>query len=205
MSTDPTSSKAQSDAPSETADSVPTAGRALAPEALAKRAGGLRWLLFDVDGVLTDGRLWYTANGETLKAFHVHDGLAMKLAQRAGLHIGLFTGRTSEPLHRRAFELGLDHVISASKDKAADFESFLQEQGLDASAVGFVGDDLPDIPVLKRCGLAMTPQNGAPEVRERVHWVVPRDGGAGVARAAIELVLRSRGDWQRLVDELYDI
>ncbi|MEM1181335.1 MAG: HAD-IIIA family hydrolase [Acidobacteriota bacterium] len=179
------------------------AGRALDDHSFAERAARVRWLLFDVDGVLTDGRLWFSAAGETLKAFHVHDGLAIKLAQRAGLKIGLFTGRTSEPLHRRAKELDLDHVISASKDKASDFQAFLDDFSTAADEVAFVGDDLPDMPVMRRCGLAMTPANGAPEVKAAVHWVVPRRGGEGVARAVIERVLESRGAWRPLIDELY--
>ncbi|MEO1083540.1 MAG: HAD-IIIA family hydrolase [Acidobacteriota bacterium] len=179
------------------------AGRALDPESFRVRADALKWLLFDVDGVLTDGRLWYTAEGETLKAFDVRDGLGLKLAQRSGLRVGLFTGRTSEPLHRRAKELGLDHVIAASKDKASDFVDFLREHDLDAAEVGFMGDDLPDLPVLRRCGLAMTPRNGAEEVQAAVHWVVPRRGGDGAARAVVERVLKARGAWRPLIDELY--
>ena len=179
------------------------AGRPLDDAEIARRAAKLEWLLFDVDGVLTDGRIWYSAEGETLKAFHAHDGLAMKLAQRTGLKIGLFTGRTSEPLHRRARDLGLDHVISGSRDKAGDLETFLAEKGVEPFQIGFVGDDVPDLPVLRRCGLAMTPSNGAAEVKAAAHIVLPRRGGEGAARAAIELVLGVRGEWQPLIDELF--
>ena len=185
------------------ADKTEKAGRQLAAAEITRRAAALEWLLFDVDGVLTDGLVWYTAEGETLKPFHVHDGLAMKLAQRAGLKVGFFTGRTSEPLHRRARDLGLDHVISASRDKAADLETFLKEKKVRVEQIGFVGDDVPDLPVLRRCGLAMTPLDGVVEAKAAAHLVLPRRGGAGVARAAIELVLGARGDWQRLIAELF--
>ena len=164
-----------------------------------QRAQGLEWLLFDVDGVLTDGRLWYTAKGEEIKAFSVRDGLAFKLAQRAGLKIGIFTGRKSRPLERRCKDLGVDEMILGSKDKRTDFADFLERHQLAPGRVAFTGDDLIDLPVLGRCGLAFCPQDAVDEVRAVVHRVLETRGGNGVAREMIESVLKARGAWHDLV------
>lgn len=166
---------------------------------LPRRADALRWLLFDVDGVLTDGRLWYTSEGETLKAFHVRDGLAFRLAQRAGLRIGLFSGRQSPPLERRARDLDFDTWIVGSRDKSADFTAFLDERQLSAEQVAFVGDDLIDLAVLRRCGLAFCPADAVPEVRAVVDRVLSTAGGFGAVREMVELILRARGQWAELV------
>ena len=167
--------------------------------AFAQRAASLEWLLFDVDGVLTDGRLWYTAKGEEIKAFHVRDGLALKLAQRAGLKVGIFTGRRSKPLERRAKDLGVDDMIMGSKDKGTDFDAFLERHQVAPGRVAFTGDDLIDLPVLGRCGLSFCPSDAVPEVQAVVHQVLQTPGGHGAVREMIETVLKARGDWHPLV------
>lgn len=171
---------------------------------LRQRARRLTWLLFDVDGVLTDGKLVYDAAGETLKLFHVKDGLGLKLAQRAGLRVGVLSGRRSPALQRRLEELGLDERILARSDKAHAFADFLDRRHLESHQVAFVGDDLLDLPVLRRCGLSFAPADAVPEVRQRVHRVLSRPGGKGAAREMVELVLRARGDWESLVEEFLD-
>ena len=170
-------------------------------ELFARRASGLEWLLFDVDGVLTDGHLVYTRFGEEVKIFHVRDGLALKLAQRAGLRVGILSGRKSRPLEVRVAELGLDLLICGSRDKRADFAAFLEQHGTSAGRVAYMGDDLPDLPVLGLCGLAFAPADAALEVRGVVHRVLPQLGGQGVVREMIEQILKARGDWHRLVAE----
>lgn len=172
----------------------------LDPE-LRERARRLTWLLFDVDGVLTDGKLAYDGDGETLKLFHVRDGLGLKLAQRAGLRVGVLSGRRSPALQRRLKELGLDERILARSDKAHAFADFLERRHLERQQVAFVGDDLLDLPVLRRCGLSFAPADAVPEVRQRVHRVLSRAGGEGAARETVELVLRARGEWESLVAE----
>lgn len=167
---------------------------------LTRRAEALRWLLFDIDGVLTDGRLWYTGEGETIKPFHVRDGLGLKLAQKAGLSIGLFSGRRSPPVEARARELGFDAWILGSGDKRADFAAFLEEKDMPAEAVAFIGDDLVDVPVLRCCGLAFAPADAVAEVRAVVHRVLSVPGGAGVARELVEMVLRARGEWDAIIE-----
>ncbi|MEM8931720.1 MAG: HAD hydrolase family protein [Acidobacteriota bacterium] len=169
------------------------------PSDLTARASALRWLLFDVDGVLTDGRLWYSAEGETLKAFHVRDGLAIRMAQRVGLKLGLFSGRRSAPLERRARDLDFDTWILGSGDKGADLETFLAEHDLPADAVAFVGDDLIDLPVIHRVGLSFAPADAVVEVCDAVDHVLATPGGHGAVREMIDLLLRARGEWQDVV------
>ena len=167
--------------------------------ALADRARSIEWLLLDVDGVCTDGRLIYGADGELWKVFDVRDGLGVKLAQRAGLKVGILSGRTSTALERRAHDLGLDALIMDRSDKAEAFAEFLSAQGTEAERVAYLGDDLIDLPVLRRCGLSFAPADAVAEVRERVHRVLERQGGRGAVREMCELILRARGDWEGLV------
>lgn len=168
-------------------------------EDFTRRALGLEWLLFDVDGVLTDGLLYYTHRGEALKRFNVKDGLAFRLAQRAGLRLGLLTGRKSRALERRAKELDFAAVTYGSKNKAKDFETFLRRHHTAPGRVAYIGDDLPDLPVLGRCALAFAPADAAPEVQAVVHHVLTSPGGRGAAREMIEGILKARGQWEEIV------
>jgi 3-deoxy-D-manno-octulosonate 8-phosphate phosphatase (KDO 8-P phosphatase) len=172
----------------------------LSGEELAARAGRLRWLLFDVDGVMTDGGLLYTEKGEEIKKFDVKDGLGLKLAQRHGLKVGVLSGRRSRALKRRMDELELDEVILDRSDKAEAFEAFLERRGLNADQVAYAGDDLLDLPVLLRCGLSFAPADAVEEVRRRVHRVLGRPGGHGAVRELVETVLTARGDWTAVVE-----
>ena len=171
----------------------------LSDEAFARRAAGLEWLLFDVDGVLTDGILYYTRWGEQLKSFHVRDGQGFRLAQRAGLKLGLLSGRRSRPLERRAAELDFDAVVLGSKDKMSDFESFLERYDIAPRQVAFIGDDLADIAVLGRCALSFAPADAAPEVRSVIHRTLEAPGGRGAAREMIEQILKARGEWEQIL------
>lgn len=166
---------------------------------LARRARLLDWLLLDVDGVLTDGRMLYGAKGEQLKVFHVRDGLGLRLAQRAGLKVGILSGRGSPALEYRARELGIDALIQERSDKDAAFAEFLAEQGTAAERVAYIGDDVLDLPVLRRCALSFAPADAVPEVLERVDRVLRCRGGKAVVRELCELILRARGDWERLI------
>lgn len=168
-------------------------------DAFARRARGLEWLLFDVDGVLTDGTLYYSRWGEQIKQFNVRDGQGLRLAQRAGLKLGLLSGRRSRALERRATELDFDAVILASKDKIVDWERFLAKYHTAPRQVAFIGDDLGDLAVLGRCALSFAPADAAPEVRSVVHRVLETTGGRGAAREMIELILKARGDWDAIL------
>lgn len=167
---------------------------------LRLRAAALEWVVSDVDGVLTDGRLAYGPDGEAWKTFHVRDGLALKLAQRAGLKVGVLSARGGAALERRAQELGLDAVITRRQDKGTAFREFLGHHDTRAEHVAYVGDDLVDLPVLLRCGLSFAPADAAPEVRDRVDHTLRCRGGEGAVREMIEWILRARGDWDGLVD-----
>lgn len=167
---------------------------------LRLRASALRWLMADVDGVLTDGRLHYGPEGEAWKVFHVRDGLGLKLAQRAGLRVGVLSARGGPALDARMEELGIDAVISRREDKRAAFREFLDERRLDARKVAYVGDDLVDLPILLRCGLSFAPADAAPEVRDRVDHILAAPGGWGAVRETVEWILHTRGEWDGLVD-----
>ncbi len=167
---------------------------------LRQRAQRLKWILLDVDGVLTQGTLVYSPEGEMTKHFHVRDGLALKLAQRCGLRVGLLSGRESPALSKRASELKLDEVMVGRDNKDLTFTTFLSTHHLTDRQVAYIGDDLPDLPVLLRVGLSFAPADAAREVRERVHHVLETPGGHGAAREMIELLLRARGEWDDLID-----
>jgi 3-deoxy-D-manno-octulosonate 8-phosphate phosphatase (KDO 8-P phosphatase) len=165
----------------------------------AKRAKGLAWLLLDVDGVLTDGALIYGPKGEQLKSFDVRDGLGIKLAQGAGLKVGILSGRASAALVARSRELGLDAFVQNRSDKREAFAEFLAAHETTADRVAVIGDDLPDLPLFARAALSFAPADAAPEVRARAHRVLSRPGGRGAVREMIEMILRARGAWDGIV------
>ncbi|MEP7009117.1 MAG: HAD hydrolase family protein [Acidobacteriota bacterium] len=164
-----------------------------------KRAKHLAWLLLDVDGVLTDGGLIYGPKGEQLKTFNVRDGLGIKLAQGAGLKVGILSGRASAALVARSRELGLDAFVQNRSDKREAFAEFLAAHETTADRVAVIGDDLPDLPLIARAALSFAPSDAAPEIRARAHRVLSRPGGHGAVREMIELILRSRGEWDGIV------
>jgi 3-deoxy-D-manno-octulosonate 8-phosphate phosphatase (KDO 8-P phosphatase) len=158
-----------------------------------ERARSVRLAIFDVDGVLTDGTLWIGARGEACKAFSILDGHGIKLLQAAGIDTAILSGRDSEPVLRRADELSIRHVVQGAGDKLAAFEELLAESGFRAEACAFVGDDLPDLPVLRRCGFAVAVANAVEEVKAACHYVTRATGGRGAVREFCELVLRAQG------------
>src|SRR5690349_19135459 len=149
----------------------------LSPPELDARARALQLLLFDVDGVLTDGVVVLHADGSESKGFFIRDGLALVWAQRAGLSVGLISGRRSEVTSRRAAELGISLVIQGQNDKRTAYNEILAAQRLKDTEVAFMGDDLLDLPVLARVGLSSAPADAVPEVRSRVDWVSQHAGG----------------------------
>lgn len=172
-----------------------------APEDLHRRMQSVRLLVFDVDGVLTDGRLILSSSGEESKRFHIKDGLGIVLAQKSGLHVALMSGRASAAVDRRAKELGIRSglVISNAKDKERAIIELKQRLDLPTGAVAFVGDDLNDLPVFGEVGLAVAVADATPEVVEQAHLVTERRGGEGAAREIIERILRAQGRWETAV------
>jgi 3-deoxy-D-manno-octulosonate 8-phosphate phosphatase (KDO 8-P phosphatase) len=163
---------------------------------LHERCQNIEMLVMDVDGVLTDGAIVYTDRGEEIKAFHVRDGSGLKLWMALGKKAAILTGRKSVVVERRALELGIRSVIQGASDKLMVFDGILTEQNLRESQAAYVGDDLPDLPVLRRCGLALTVVDACPEARDQAHYVTRATGGHGAVREIIELILRAQGRWQ---------
>jgi 3-deoxy-D-manno-octulosonate 8-phosphate phosphatase (KDO 8-P phosphatase) len=166
-----------------------------------ERVADIRLLLFDVDGVLTDGVVIMHADGSEAKGFHIRDGAAMVWAQRAGLTVGLLSARSSGATTHRAAQLAIRLVVQGATSKLAAYERILRDTGLPESAVAYMGDDLLDLPVLTRVGLAAAPADAAAEVRSRVHWVSTCGGGRGAVREFIEMVLRAQDRWDRVLRE----
>ena len=158
-----------------------------------ERARRVRLMLFDVDGVLTDGKLWYGPAGEALKAFGVLDGHGIKLLMQSGVAVALLSGRTSPAVALRALELGVAHVLQGIDDKRAAFEALCARLGIPAGETGFMGDELVDLPVLRRCGFACAPREAHELVRNLVQYVAHAPAGAGAAREICELLMRSQG------------
>ena len=171
------------------------------------RAKKIKLLLFDVDGVLTDGKLFLfpvqTANGQIVveaKGFHAQDGAGISIARIAGIKSGLITRRKSETVALRARDLRLEHVHQGSLDKLKVFREILSTDGLSASEVAFVGDDVIDLPVMRNCGFSVAVANARREVKDAAHYVTPHAGGDGALRDVIEFILKAQGKWKQSVE-----
>jgi 3-deoxy-D-manno-octulosonate 8-phosphate phosphatase (KDO 8-P phosphatase) len=160
-----------------------------------RRAGRVRLMIFDVDGVLTDGSLHYGADGESMKTFNVHDGLGIKLLQESGVQTAIISARRSDIVTRRAADLGIGHVHQGGHDKLTPFHALLETTGLTAEQCGFIGDDVVDLPILARVGFAVSVPNGRADVRLRAHHVTAAAGGRGAVREVCELLLRAQGNY----------
>jgi 3-deoxy-D-manno-octulosonate 8-phosphate phosphatase (KDO 8-P phosphatase) len=170
---------------------------------LSSRARALKWLLLDVDGVLTDGRLWFSGNGEMgelVKVFDVRDGLGVKLLTGAGIEVGILSARTSPIVEKRSRDLGLHEVLQGRENKLDAFRDFLSRHKLEASEVAYLADDLLDLAVLGACGLSAAPADAVPDVRSRVHFVTTANGGRGAVRELAERLLQARGVWESTVE-----
>ena len=157
------------------------------------RALPIRLVTCDVDGVLTDGRIFVDDLGHETKAFHALDGLGIKLLQQAGITVAWITGSPAPAVVHRAQRLGVTRVVLDAHDKVAPWEALRAELGLAADACAHIGDDLPDVAVFRRCGFAVTVPHAFPAVREHAHYVTTRDGGAGAVREVAELILTAQG------------
>ena len=168
----------------------------------ADQIARIRLVLLDVDGVLTDGRVVYGDDGIEIKSFHVRDGSGIKYWRQAGGRVAILSGRSSKAVVRRATELGITPVIQGVDEKLLGLRRILSETGLTADQVCAVGDDLPDLPVLTRCGLAAAVADAVPEVQAIAHFVTNAPGGQGAVREVIEWLMRAQGTWQPVVDAL---
>ncbi len=161
-------------------------------------ARDLQLLVLDVDGVLTDGRLYYSESGHETKAFHIHDGLGIKLLQRSGVEVAIITGRSSQLLERRARELGIERVIQGREDKLTALEELLEPLQIEWQHIAYMGDDLPDLAAVRRVGLGMTVANANPLLRQHADWISQLPGGAGAVREAAEFILDAQGKLEAL-------
>ena len=201
-----------------------------------QRAKKIKLILFDVDGVLTDGKIWifpapagveqglanspnqtllarsaqqtgqggFGLHSATLieaKGFHAHDGTAISLARLCGIKTGIITKRISETVALRARDLKIDHVYQGIQDKAGAFRQILEKDGITADEAAFVGDDVIDLPAMRKCGLAIAVKNARPEVNAEAHWITPHAGGDGAARDAVEYILKAQGKWKKVVED----
>lgn len=167
---------------------------------LSSRCAGIDLLLLDVDGVLTDGGIVYADNDVEVKRFHVRDGSGLKLWHRAGKRSAIISGRTSSVVAVRAAELGVAQVMQGAGDKRAAFAQVLAAAGVRPEQVCGVGDDVPDLPVLQQCGLAVAVADACADVRAAAHYVTRTPGGRGAVREVIELLLRCQGHWQAVIE-----
>jgi len=182
------------------------------------RARKIRLLLFDVDGVLTDGKLFFvpqdshqppsgdsaerTAQGQVeVKGFHAHDGVAHSLARIAGLKTGLITRRSSETVALRARDLKLEYVRQGIQDKRTALEEIVKEEGIRLDEAAFVGDDVIDLPAMRAAGFAIAVKNARAEVKQEAHYVTARAGGEGALRDAVEFILKAQGKWKKVVED----
>jgi 3-deoxy-D-manno-octulosonate 8-phosphate phosphatase (KDO 8-P phosphatase) len=164
---------------------------------LCERCLAIEMLVVDVDGVLTAGGIVYGEPELEIKQFHVRDGTGLKLWHQAGKRTGLITGRRSPVVDRRAAELGIGLVVQGAADKKAALDAMLADAGVPAEAVCYIGDDLPDVPPLRACGLAVAVADACPEARVVAHYITRAPGGGGAVRETIELILRCQGHWDR--------
>jgi 3-deoxy-D-manno-octulosonate 8-phosphate phosphatase (KDO 8-P phosphatase) len=165
-----------------------------------ERARRVRVMLFDVDGVLTDGRLWYGPSGEEWKAFSVLDGHGIKLLGQSGVKVAFLSGRQSAAVAVRAAELGVLEVLQGVEDKRAAFEALLAKHAVTAAETGYMADDVVDLPVLRRCGFACAPREAHDMVRACAHYVAGAAAGAGAAREVCEFLMRARGTLQAMLE-----
>jgi 3-deoxy-D-manno-octulosonate 8-phosphate phosphatase (KDO 8-P phosphatase) len=166
---------------------------------LTEALAHIRLAIFDVDGVLTDGRLYYDNHGNEFKAFHAQDGHGMKLLQQAGIPIAIITARQSYLVTKRMQDLGIAYVYQGARDKLVAFEDLLQQVNCSADQVCYVGDDLLDLVVMKRCGVAITVANGHTSLRPHVHYVTQASGGQGAVREVCDMIIKAQGKWDSMM------
>jgi 3-deoxy-D-manno-octulosonate 8-phosphate phosphatase (KDO 8-P phosphatase) len=165
----------------------------------------IRCLSLDVDGVMTDGGIYWDDAGHNLRRFDVQDGFVLRWFQKLGGIVVICSGKSSEAVTRRARELHVDHLIQGTPDKVASVGAVLRKAGLDFANLAAIGDDLPDVPLLKRCGLPIAVANAAPEVKAVARLVTTRPGGHGAIREAVEHILKGSGRWAEVLAHYYDI
>lgn len=170
---------------------------------MRERLKKIRLLLLDVDGVMTDGRITYNDRGVETKSFDVKDGHGLKMLQRAGVQIGIITGRQSEVVAFRAAELAIDILYQGAKDKLIPYQEILLRHGFAEEEIAYMGDDVIDIPILRRVGFAATVADAVDDVKPYAHYITRRDGGRGAVREVCDLLLKESGRWETTADRYF--
>ena len=161
----------------------------------------IKWIILDVDGVLTDGKLIYTSAGEEIKEFSARDGLGLAAAHKAGISLGIITARTSPMVERRAKELKFDALLMGHANKTEALRSLCKRHGIALDHIAYMGDDLNDLGALSLVGLPMAPHNAVPEVKNLAQFVSEQDGGSGAVRDAVEYILKTQNMWDSIVKD----
>jgi 3-deoxy-D-manno-octulosonate 8-phosphate phosphatase (KDO 8-P phosphatase) len=169
-------------------------------ETVRNQAEQIKLVIFDVDGVLTDGRLYFGDSGEEYKAFYAKDGLGMKMLMQSGVEVGIITARSAPLVAKRMENLGIQHFYQGQSDKVPAFEEMAHKLGLSHQQVAYVGDDLIDLPVMSRVGLSIAVSDAHPEVIQRAHWTTPQAGGLGGARNVCDLIMSAQGTLQAMIE-----
>lgn len=169
---------------------------------LADKLAAVQLVLLDVDGVLTEGRIIYTDSGEEIKSFNVRDGYGIRLMLDAGIQVGIVTGRHSAALRHRCLDLGIKMIHEGARQKAPLLAAIMADTGLSAAAIAFMGDDLPDLPIMTRVGCAVAVADAHEELRRRADMVTTAPGGRGAVRELAEALLKARGEWDSLLSSL---
>lgn len=167
---------------------------------IAAKAKKIKFLILDVDGVMTDNRLYYTDDGQEIKSFYTRDGHGMVLLKKSGVDIGIITGRKSNLVAKRCQDLKIEHLYQGVPDKLPSFLDLIEKLGLQLEQIAYIGDDILDLPILMRVGLSVTPADGEEEVKTRVDYTSPYIGGQGVVREVCEIIMRSQDSWQQHMD-----
>jgi 3-deoxy-D-manno-octulosonate 8-phosphate phosphatase (KDO 8-P phosphatase) len=173
------------------------------PEEILKRASKIRLVLFDVDGVLTDGRLFFSDSGEEGKSFHARDGLGINLLQQTGVAVGIITARQSSLLAHRARDLNIQHLFQGRKEKFPAYRELCEELDLNSDEVAFVGDDVVDLPIMLDVGLAVTVPQGHKLVKHHAHWSTMNEGGNGAARDICELIMHAQDSYDKVMQQFF--
>ena len=167
---------------------------------IIEKAKEIRLVIFDVDGVLTTGALYYGVNGTELKKFHVHDGLGLKTLQKVGIPVAIITARQSDIVTRRMQELEIKHVYQNQADKISAYEDIKQKLNLSDEQIAYVGDDLPDLPLLRRVGLAITVANAPKIMQQYAHWTTTLKGGKGAVREVCDFIIQAQGLYSMMIE-----
>ena len=175
--------------------------KSMKTKTLPEKLKDIQLLLLDVDGVLTDGSIIYDDETSEIKVFNVKDGFGLKLVMSAGIKVGLVTGRTSKALHRRCRDLGIRYIYDGVQQKAELLDKIVAETGVGADNAAFIGDDLPDLPLMRRIGLSIAVADAHELVRHYSDWVTAAPGGRGAVREVCDAMLKARGDWEKLMEQ----